>query len=74
MALETLEAELERTDKLIQMKVAFEYLTELIDPQYREAFLQAERSATTVEDMNRVLGLAKKYIAQRTVIDLLGLE
>jgi len=74
MALETLEAELDRTDKLIQMKVAFEYLTELIDPQYRQAFLEAERAAGTVEEMNRVLALAKKYIAQRTVIDLLGLE
>lgn len=71
--LAALEEELGRTDKLIQMRVAFEYLTDLIDPKFREAFLEAERSAKTVEDMNRVLELAKKYIAQKTVMDLLGI-
>lgn len=70
----TLEEEVGRTDKLIQMRVAFEYLTELVDPKYREMFVEAERGAKTVEDMNRVLELAKKYIAQRTVMELLGIQ
>lgn len=71
--LEELENELERNDRMIQMKVAMEYLTELIDPKYRDAFARAERSAKTVEDMNRLIELAKKYIAQKTVIELLGI-
>jgi hypothetical protein len=73
-SLQMLEEEIERTDKMIQMRVAIEYITEFIDPRYREAFLEAERNAKTVDEMNRVLELAKKYIAQKTVIELLGIE
>ncbi len=72
--LASLEEELGRTDRMIQMKVAMNYLAQLIDPKYRQAFEQAERSAKTVEEMNRVIELAKKFIAQRTVVDLLGIE
>lgn len=74
MTLSGLEEEINRTDKMIQMKVAIEYLTQLIDPRYRASFMEAEKNARTVEDMARLLELAKKYIAQRTVIDLLGIE
>jgi hypothetical protein len=73
-SLANLEDEVGRTDKMIQMKVAIEYLTQLIDPKYRAAFLEAEKNARTVEDMTKILDLAKRYIAQRTVIDLLGIE
>jgi hypothetical protein len=59
---------------MIQMKVAIEYLTQLIDPKYRAAFFEAEKNARTVEDMTKLLELAKRYIAQRTVMDLLGIE
>ena len=48
--------------------------TQLIDPKYRASFVEAERNARSVEDMTRLLELAKKYIAQRTVIDLLGIQ
>ncbi|MGQ9582925.1 MAG: hypothetical protein ACUVV6_05350 [Thermoplasmatota archaeon] len=72
--LASLEEELGRTDRMIQMKVAMNYLAQLIDPKYRQAFEQAERSAKTVEEMNRVIELAKKFIAQRTVVDLLGID
>jgi len=74
IALAGLEEEVNRTDKMIQMKVAIEYLTQLIDAKYRSAFMEAEKNARTVEDMTRLLELAKKYIAQRTLIDLLGIE
>ena len=74
VALAGLEDEVNRTDKMIQMKVAIEYLTQLIDPKYRSAFMEAEKNARTVEDMTRLLELAKRYIAQRTLIDLLGIE
>jgi hypothetical protein len=74
MTLTHLEEEIDRTDRMIQMKVAIEYLSQLIDPKYRPAFEEAEKTAKTVEDMSRLLELAKRYIAQRTVMDLLGIE
>jgi len=74
MALAGLEDEVNRTDKMIQMKVAIEYLTQLIDSKYRAAFMEAEKNARSVEEMTKLLELAKKYIAQRTLIDLLGIE
>ena len=73
-ALAGLEDEVNRTDKMIQMKVAIEYLTQLIDTKYRSAFMEAEKNARSVEEMTKLLELAKKYIAQRTLIDLLGIE
>jgi hypothetical protein len=73
-ALAGLEEEVNRTDKMIQMKVAIEYLTQLIDTKYRSAFMEAEKNARSVEEMTKLLELAKKYIAQRTLIDLLGIE
>jgi len=73
-ALAGLEDEVNRTDKMIQMKVAIEYITQLIDPKYRAAFTEAEKNARSVEEMTKLLELAKKYIAQRTLIDLLGIE
>jgi len=69
-----LEEEINRTDRMIQMKVAMNYLAQLIDPKYRQAFEEAERSAKSIEEMNRIIELAKKFIAQRTVVDLLGIE
>ena len=72
--LASLEEELGRTDRMIQMKVAMNYLAQLIDPKYRQAFEEAERSAKSVEEMTRIIELAKKFIAQRTVVDLLGIE
>ena len=69
-----LEEEIQRTDRMIQMKVAMNYLAQLIDPKYRQAFEEAERNAKSIEEMNRIIELAKKFIAQRTVVDLLGIE
>ena len=69
-----LEEEINRTDRMIQMKVAMNYLAQLIDPKYRQAFEEAERNAKSIEEMNRIIDLAKKFIAQRTVVDLLGIE
>ena len=74
IALAGLEDEVNRTDKMIQMKVAIEYLTSLIDAKYRAAFMEAEKNARSVEEMTKLLELAKRYIAQRTLIDLLGIE
>ena len=74
VALAGLEDEVNRTDKMIQMKVAIEYLTQLIDAKYRAAFMEAEKNARSVEEMTKLLELAKRYIAQRTLIDLLGIE
>jgi len=74
ISIEDLRAAVERNDQMIQIKLAIEYLSELIDPQYRDAFREAESRARTVEDMKELLELAKKYIAQQTVMDLLGIS
>jgi hypothetical protein len=69
-----LEEETEKNDRMIQMRIALDYMAELIDPKHKDAFIRAERAARTVEEMNRVLELAKKYIAQRVLIDILDLK
>ena len=69
-----LEEETEKNDRMIQMRIALDYLAELIDPRHKDAFIRAERSARTVEEMNRVLELAKKYIAQKVLIEILDLR
>jgi hypothetical protein len=69
-----LEEETEKNDRMIQMRVALDYLAELIDPKHKDAFIRAERAARTVEEMNRVLELAKKYVAQKVLIEILDLR
>jgi len=69
-----LEEETEKNDRMIQMRIALDYMAELIDPRHKDAFIRAERTARTVEEMNRVLELAKKYIAQKVLIDILDLK
>jgi hypothetical protein len=69
-----LEEETEKNDRMIQMRIALDYLAELIDPKQKDAFIRAERAARTVEEMNRVLELAKKYIAQKVLIEILDLK
>jgi hypothetical protein len=69
-----LEEETEKNDRMIQMRIALDYMAELIDPKHKDAFIRAERTARTVEEMNRVLELAKKYIAQKVLIDILDLK
>lgn len=72
--LAVLEEETEKNDRMIQMRVALDYLAELIDPKHKDAFIRAERAARTVEEMNRVLELAKKYVAQKVLIEILDLR
>jgi hypothetical protein len=69
-----LEEETEKNDRMIQMRVALDYLAELIDPKHKDSFIRAERTARTVEEMNRVLELAKKYVAQKVLIEILDLR
>lgn len=73
-ALEALERELDLKDRLIQMRVALDYLTEFIDPAHREEFIKAERAARTEEEMNRLLIAARRYIAQKTLIEILDID
>ncbi|NIP34555.1 MAG: hypothetical protein GWN18_06395 [Thermoplasmata archaeon] len=73
-ALEALEREIDLKDRLIQMRVALDYLTEFIDPAHREEFIKAERAARTEEEMNRLLVAARRYIAQKTLIEILDIE
>ena len=73
-AIEALEQEIDLKDRLIQMRVALDYLTEFIDPAHRDAFVHAERAARTEEEMNRLLIAARRYIAQKTLIEILDID
>jgi hypothetical protein len=73
-AIEALEREIDLKDRLIQMRVALDYLTEFIDPKHREGFVKAERAARTEEDMERLLKAARRYIAQKTLIEILDID
>ena len=73
-ALEALEREIDLKDRLIQMRVALDYLTEFIDPAHREEFIKVERAARTEEEMNRLLVAARRFIAQKTLIEILDID
>lgn len=73
-ALEALEREIDLKDRLIQMRVALDYLSEFIDPAHRDKFITAERAARTEEEMNRLLVAARRYIAQKTLIEILDID
>ena len=68
-----IEEEVYRNERMIKLSVALEYMIQLVEPKYKEAFLQAERNARTIDDMNRILELAKKHIGQKTAISMLGI-
>ncbi len=73
-AIEALEREIDLKDRLIQMRVALDYLTEFIDPRHREDFIMAVRSARTEEEMERLLKAARRYIAQKTLVEILQID
>jgi hypothetical protein len=73
-AIEALEREIDLKDRLIQMRIALDYLTEFIDPAHREEFMRAERAARTEEEMNRLLMAARRFIAQKTLIEILDID
>lgn len=67
------EEDVYRNETMIKLSIALEYMIQLVEPKYKEAFQKAERNAKTVEDMNRILELAKKHIGQRASIAILEL-
>ncbi len=68
-----IEEEVYRTERMIKLSVALEYMIQLVEPKYKETFIKAEKNAKTIEDMNKILELAKKHIGQRTAISMLGI-
>ncbi|MEW5759496.1 MAG: hypothetical protein AB1779_01865 [Candidatus Thermoplasmatota archaeon] len=72
--LSALEDEINKNEKTLQMKIALSYLKTLIEPKYRDAFESAEKNVKTVEELTKLLELAKKYIAQKTLMEILGVE
>ena len=68
-----IEEEVYRTERMIKLSVALEYMIQLVEPRYKESFIKAEKSAKTIDDMNKILELAKKHIGQRTAINMLGI-
>ena len=73
-AIEMLEREIDLKDRLIQMRIALDYLVEFIDPAHQEEFVHAERAARTEEEMNRLLNAARRFIAQKTLIEILNID
>ena len=63
--------DIDRTEKAIKTKVALEYLARLMEPRYRQAFLDAERAANTPEELADLLDAAKMHIGQRAARELL---
>ena len=68
-----IEEEVYRTERMIKLSVALEYMIQLVEPKFKESFIKAEKSAKTIDDMNKILELAKKHIGQRTAISMLGI-
>ena len=68
-----IEEEVYRTERMIKLSVALEYMIQLVQPKYKESFIKAEKNAKTIDDMNKILELAKKHIGQRTAISMLGI-
>jgi hypothetical protein len=68
-----IEEEVYRNERMIKLSVALEYMILLVEPKFKEAFLKAEKNARTIEELNRILELAKKHIGQRTAISMLGI-
>jgi hypothetical protein len=68
-----IEEEVYRTERMIKLSVALEYMIQLVEPKYKESFIKAEKNAKTIDDMNKILELAKKHIGQRTAISMLGI-
>ena len=62
-----------QNERMIKLSIALEYMIQLVEPKYKEAFIRAERNAKTMEDMNRIMELARKHIGQRTAITILGI-
>ena len=68
-----IEEEVYRNERMIKLSVALEYMIQMVEPKFKEAFLKAEKSARTIEELNRILELAKKHIGQKTAIGMLGI-
>jgi len=68
-----IEEEVYRNERMIKLSVALDYMIQLVEPKHKDAFIQAEKNARTIEDMNRILDLAKKHIGQKTAITMLGI-
>ena len=68
-----IEEEVYRNERMIKLSVALEYMIQLVEPKFKEAFLKAEKEARTIDELNRILDLAKKHIGQKTAISMLGI-
>ena len=68
-----IEEEVYRNERMIKLSVALEYMIQLVEPKFKEAFIKAEKNARTIEELNRILDLAKRHIGQRTAISMLGI-
>ena len=71
--LKAIEDEIYRNERMIKLSIAIDYMIELVDPQLRPLFDEAKKNVKSLEDMNKLLDLAKKIIGQKTAISMLRL-
>jgi len=71
--LKTIEDEIYRNEKMIKLSVAIDYMIQLVDPKLRPLFEEAGSDANSLEEMTRILELAKKIIGQKAAISMLRL-
>jgi len=72
--LQELEEEVARTERMLQVKAALDYLIMLIDPKYRNAFEKAEKEAQTPEELMHLVDLAKRHLGQKALIEILKMD
>lgn len=72
-AIKAIEDEIYRYERMIKLEVAIDYMLDLVDPKLRPLFEEAKNNARTIEDMTRLLELAKKIIGQKAAITMLRL-
>jgi len=72
--LQELEEEVARTERMLQVKAALDYLIMLIDPKYRSAFEKAEKEAQTPEELMHLVDLAKRHLGQKALIEILKMD
>lgn len=72
-ALKAIEDEIYRNERMIKLSVAIDYMIEMVDPKIKPLFEEATKNAKTIDDMTKILELAKRIIGQKAAITMLRL-
>ena len=70
-AMKAIEDEIYRNERMIKLSVAIDYMIDLVDPKLKPLFEDATKNAKTLDDLTRILEMAKKIIGQKAAISML---